>query len=174
MPSEAETQFFGKRPSAPQTEENCIYPLVFQTEFLSIYHIHLFVFLLDFHSRFPNLGRSLLNDYAGRMLLPVTSSCPFWRYDCRVGVLIQISGRTQIGKCVAQLLMVVAVHLKNAFMQKGRRFSRIQDKIVFLWVALWHVSSLLAGCFGRSDTNTDLSPFLHRIELRVRVNINLS
>jgi len=53
-----------------------------------------------------------------------------------VGVLIQISGRTQIGKCVAQLLMVVAVHLKNAFMQKGRRFSRTQDKIVFLRVAL--------------------------------------
>jgi hypothetical protein len=77
-------------------------------------------------------------------------------------------------KCVAHLLMVAAVHLKNAFMQKGRRFSRIQDKIVFLWVALWHVSSLLAGCLGRSDTNTDLSPSLHRIELRVPVNINLS
>jgi len=82
MPSETETQFFGKRLSAPQKEENCIYPRVFQTEFLSIYHIHFLVFLLEFHSKFPNLGRSLLNDYAGRMLLPVTSSCPFWRYDC--------------------------------------------------------------------------------------------
>ena len=70
--------------------------------------------------------------------------------------------------------MVVAVHLENAFMQKGRRFSRIQDKIVFLRVTLWHVSSLLAGCLGLSDTNTDLSPSPQRIEVRVRVNINLS
>lgn len=52
------------------------------------------------------------------------------------GVLIQMSGRTRFGERVAQLLMVVAVHLKNAFMQKGCRFSRIQDKIVFLWVTL--------------------------------------
>jgi hypothetical protein len=34
MPSEAETPFFGKGLSAPQMEENCVYPRVFQTEFL--------------------------------------------------------------------------------------------------------------------------------------------
>ena len=75
---------FGKRLSAPQTGRNCIYPHVFQTEFL--FHIShtlfFFVFLLDFHSKFPKLGRSLRDDYVGWMLLPVTSSCPFWRYDC--------------------------------------------------------------------------------------------
>jgi hypothetical protein len=70
------------------------------------------------------------------------------------------------------LRMVVAVHWRNAFMQKGWCFSRMQDKIVFLRVALWHVSSLLAGCLGRSYTNSDVSLSLpateipwHRIEL---------
>ena len=44
------TQFFGKRQSAAQTEENCIYPRVFQTEFLfHLSHTLVCIFIIFSH-----------------------------------------------------------------------------------------------------------------------------